>query len=269
MRSGFLAAAGLAAAVVAQAPGYGVVDEMIGGDAPYSLVADLDGDLDFDLLGGDVSLSALDDGTGRFVPGWPAAPSFPAPNPRLADLDGDGIKDLLYGAGSSVFWRRGVPGGFHAAATPLPVPTFLFSALRAGVGDIDADGDLDVLIVSPPTLVNQVRLFVNDGVGVFADATAATAVAATAFNGGKLVDLDGDGLSDVLAWNRAPSAPVHVQRNLGGTFAPLQALPVSGLTSAGAIDGDFDADGLVDVIVSGAPEDPIQFFRQTAPFVFG
>lgn len=68
--------------------------------------------------------------------------------PVLADLDGDGKLDLLIGSeeGGVQLWRNsGTAGAFHFVRdTTFRVSTFDLSS--PAVGDLDGDGDLDVLV---------------------------------------------------------------------------------------------------------------------------
>lgn len=180
---------------------------------------------------------------------------------HAADLDGDGLDDLLIGgeASSSLVELIAQPGiGFEnerllviADATPRPAPPI----------DMDDDGDLDVVLVSP--FDQTVSVYPNDGngnlgVGVRVNlGTHAPLDLAVA-------DFDQDGSPDVAVFvvPQDPNAPdlvaeIRVFRGLGdGTLELEQTLsggelPISGLAA------DVNADGWPDIVVADFFEDKL------------
>lgn len=127
---------------------------------------------------------------------------------RAADVDGDGDLDLVTGGAYQtqlrLFLRDGA--GWIDATDRLPQqPT---SVGDAEFGDVDGDGDLDLLLAdwgaTPPGSSGyaggRTRLYVNDGAGRFADATAAQMpelLVAWSWDA-ELVDVDGDWDLDAL-----------------------------------------------------------------------
>lgn len=150
-------------------------------------LGDLDGDGDLDILH---ELRVLWNGG---TAGWSVGPDFAAlVPPTVADLlvfdyDGDGDGDVL-------LWRDAVPTllrndrtGFVDVTIGTIPTTELFGGLAAAsVGDVDADGDLDVLL----TRGGWSNLLRNDG-GVFARQ-------ANVGVPGVLVDGDHDGRPDLF-----------------------------------------------------------------------
>lgn len=184
---------------------------------------------------------------------------------HAADLDGDGLDDLLIGgeSTSSLVEFIAVPtdaaaGGAFANerlqvindVTPRPAPP----------ADMDGDGDLDVVLVSPDDLTLSV--YANDGGGNLSDVQRLdldthepTDLA--------LADFDQDGAMDAVVFlvpriaNSGEPAEVRVFRGLGdGTLELEQTLPggerpVSGLAT------DINADGWPDVVVADVLEDKL------------
>ena len=125
------------------------------------------------------------------------------------------------------------------------------------VGDIDADGDLDICFANGGgystlgTLLKP-RIYVNSGSGVFADETDARAAGVTGcFRSAEFGDVDSDGDLDLLLaqdFNR----PAKLLINSGaGAFSDQSAarLPTAGLSSARATFGDVDSDGDLDIAI--------------------
>jgi len=148
----------------------------------------------------------------------------------VADVDNDGHPTYIVGSfaqemngvfryvGDGLFVDRAATSKMGRPS--LPMVTFGLFAF-----DVEYDGDLDVLAanghvfpeVSTVEVNNTYRqptqLFLNDGSGIFSDATAQHAVLQQAIlgRGAAHGDLDGDGDLDVIVTENG--GPVHVWRN--------------------------------------------------------
>jgi hypothetical protein len=119
-------------------------------------------------------------------------------------------------------------------------------------GDIDADGDLDIVVLNR----GQDNVLINDGTGVFADQTAARIpVTADTTRAGALADLDGDGDLDLVTGNSRGEAAV-LYLNVAGVFVPgdLGMVPQPNETISGLELVDLDRDGDLDVYLANAGE---------------
>ncbi len=204
------------------------------------------------------------------------------------DLDGDGHPDIFVandGNPNHLFLGRG-DGTFEEASRERGVYLAGDGNTRAGmgvvIGDPDDDGDLDILIVN---LMNQTdSFFENDG-GFFVERTNGTGLAAvtrrtTRFGVGWL-DVDNDSRLDLFeasgrVMNRkdAPRKGDPFRENnhlmmMGeddryAKIAPREAWG-DGLvhTSRGAVFGDVDGDGGVDIVVVNR-DGPTYLLRNTA-----
>lgn len=237
-------------------------------NSTHSAFADLDGDGDLDALVANLGPEQLllNDGTGHFsehpenLPAPPPVLEDISPDVLLVDIDGDGDLDALI-ANENPFDPDPLHGGqnrlylndgaahFSDATERLPVLTDQTGAIISG--DIDEDGDADVVVLNR----GQDMILVNDGTGHFTDETAARLGENSDISrNGALSDLDGDGDLDLFVVN-SRNQPIAVYRNQrGGYFKaiPQNIEPFADETDTSLALVDLDRDGDLDVYVTNA-----------------
>lgn len=124
-------------------------------------------------------------------------------------------------------------------------------------GDFDNDGDLDLLFSRHDVWgSNQLTvIYVNNGAGSFTD----SGIRLPGIVDGSLQfgDFDNDGWLDILMTGASPSLGTNITRvyrnNHNSTFTDIQAdLPA--ISNGRAAWGDFDNDGDLDILVTGAAD---------------
>lgn len=231
-----------------------------GGSAAWG---DLDGDGDLDLLYTGVGSSGihlthiyLNRGDGRFAFESTDLPALAFGIASLADVDQDGIVDLLLGGVAAdggfltrLYYSDG-RGSFSDSGVQLPGLAFG----SADWGDFDNDGDLDLLLsggrVSENLLEGQTLLFRNDAGSLVKTGVMLRGVV---YGSATFIDFDLDGWLDVLVVGEeriGGASEGRLYRNLGdGSFSLAGHLP--GAALAHVQWADLDADGDADLLVSG------------------
>lgn len=240
------------------------------------LVADVTGDGVPDILVGNAGQNVLlvGDGKGGFVDETDARlPAFDdvTQDLELGDVDGDRDLDLLVAnEGANRILLNDGSGRFEEApAGSIPLREAPEETREGDFGDVDGDGDLDILFANVSAFVAGAdprnRLLLNDGGGRFTGVTRARLPADpwSSFDG-DFFDLDGDGDLDILTSNsdtdlaqrRIADAPYLAYLNDGtGVFRQAEEGEILPAGTAGtgfdAIFHDLDGDGRPDLFLAG------------------
>jgi hypothetical protein len=182
------------------------------------------------------------------------------------DLDGDGFSEVVHVGGSGIeILRCGhSANGAYANTWTSKVVRSDGSFDDVALADVDADGDLDLVVTRSATSQESVEVYKNDGKSAFpSSASVVTPYAKppSHHNPHSLAvgDVDGDGVPDVaFTSSRGNQGVVYVFRGLGnGSFVEVHSTlddvwsSEGGLWGANAVAlGDLDGDGRDDLVVT-------------------
>lgn len=180
-----------------------------------------------------------------------------------ADLDGDGDIDIL-GNGvqpAQLFWMENMDGlgNFGTMNIILEMGDYANSIF---VGDIDKDGDLDVITASP--YINEVAWYENlDGLGNFGTKIVITNTLSKPF-AVYVADLDNDGDNDILATSvDAFGGEVVWFENLDGlgSFSTKNSIDSNLVFPRDVYAADIDNDGDMDVLIADQNSNTISWYE--------
>lgn len=181
-------------------------------------------------------------------------PNFGRHSLQFADLDADGYLDVVGPAGDGVYMRRGLGRGDFATIVAFPAPPPIAYPTDVAVGDIDRDGDLDLLLVrlDPGTS----HLFLNDGQGVFVDASQTafgTAGVLGRFLSAEFADIDNDDDLDIVFGCDGPMR-VFVNDGRGHFVEDSSRMPGLVQVTDDFVVADMNGDGFLDLVTGNGGE---------------
>jgi len=160
-------------------------------------------------------------------------------------LDQDGDLDAVFAnmPTQSEIWMNDGSGHFFNSYQRLGD-----SAHGVGIGDLDGDGDLDLLITRASSSV-PTRVYFNNGLGLFTAANEDLGDTSRSGNFVSLFDLEGDGDLDAGIYYSDRSSRVYINDG-SGQFNPL-GTQIPGLPAWGDLDGDGDVDAVAQQFSGG------------------
>ena len=219
----------------------------------------------------------------------------------IADYDNDGFEDVyVTGYGANVLWRN-ARGNAFTATSQAADPRW---STGCAFGDYDRDGFVDLYVANyvqfdPKTIPPRGnpacrfmniatycgprplpgepdRLYRNTGMGTFVDVTKAAGVAEPGYYGFGVLftDLDDDGWIDIYVAN--DSTPNLFFRNQRDGRFTEEALPAGLAVTAdgreqagmGVDAGDYDGDGLLDIVKTNFSQDYTSLYRNEGGGLF-
>lgn len=223
---------------------------------------DLDGDGDPDIIFGDGRVY-INDGTGHFDINFNLAFDTRRGDVALADLNGDNKPEIIGVKGNNSITNQPERDStliLALAEGSKDLDTVSYTALPAarrgeiGLGDLDGDGDLDVVINGErPDQSSFIKFLKNNGNFDFSEYNAGPIVP-TKFGQMKFADLDGDGDLDFLQTGLNTVTffyEAHVFFNDGTGNYTEDTTELIGYWEAFMGLEDTDGDGDLDLYLSG------------------
>ncbi len=175
----------------------------------------------------------------------------------VADFDGDGHDDLVlanaFTARQHLLMKQPLTLAWVEEGGRLPA--MQLNCFSAGVGDLDDDGDMDIVFTdagpqsfSAPGA--KARLCINDGDGFFTEQAAwINASNKIGAQNAKIVDIDNDFDLDVIVDGKSPQTQVYFNDGLAHFNEDVSVIPSASNSTYeiewGDLDGDNDLDGAI------------------------
>lgn len=221
---------------------------------------DNDGDLDLIVTGSDGSGRRLEkyinNGTGYFSGPVTFGTGVSVSSIALGDIDSDDDLDLLVTGwdGSSYRLDKYMNNGLGDFITPISFGTGVGGQFYKGssitLGDIDSDGDLDLIVTGWDGSTERLDKYINDGSGNYSEALPF----GLGVEGGSIAlgDIDSDGDLDLIesGWGTGTDQLIKYFNNSIGNYSISNSFG-AGVRFSSISLGDIDSDGDLDLIVVG------------------
>jgi hypothetical protein len=177
----------------------------------------------------------------------PAAFSIQGRSQAVCDVDGDGDQDAVFAVGGAqqrILINDG--SGVFTDQTAQRLPTLVLNSWGVAFGDVDADGDLDLVFNNQG---GKAHLLINDGTGHFTDSAAFQTVAVNMSSAEQvnIIDIDNDFDLDVIVDGKNNGQQLYVNNGAGGFTYQGSTLPPGSTgtyaTGWADLDNDDDIDG--------------------------
>jgi hypothetical protein len=208
---------------------------------------DADGDLDALQVGQTTGhLLWINDGSASFTAAGPPLGSANTMDLAVGDVDGDGDEDWVEANSTgenSVVWNSSLSGTWGTATYgSLGLGMGGLFAAYGTLGDLDSDGDLDLVV----TQLGTSSVFLNAGIGLMVD--SGQSIGSLTISATALGDLDRDGDLDLVSAGGSGATLVHFNNGAGVFTDSGQSILAADESTSLAL-GDINGDGSLDLVL--------------------
>ena len=197
-----------------------------------------------------------------------AAPAAVAIHPpvavALADLNHDGIPDLVTGSAAGLFVQLSIGDGTIQPSIQIPDATFssqgdsnATTVPEIAVGDFNADGNPDIAFVACTRGSCSLAILLGKGDGTFQPQRELDT--SGSLGGIAVGDFNGDGILDIALANYAASSVDLLLGNGDGSFQPPRSIARAGARSLAA--AGLSGNGRLDLVVADWDASTVQVLR--------
>jgi hypothetical protein len=248
------------------------VTSALGGTAKRLLLRDLDSDGALDAIttyqNSDVVVVLRGLGTGQFGPAVIHAAGVEVNDLDYGDVTEDGIPDLVIvsqrNAGTTYAGLTVLPGqrnGSFADQRTYSFATSTSTPSAVVLTDLNNDGRLDAVVAN--SSAQNVSVFLSINNGVFAARVDYPLPAATTMNSIAAGDVNGDGLSDIVATNTSGTG-VWVLLGTGSGRLGSATLALTNTYPNTVALGDVNADGRLDAVTANRGTNDVSVLLNTS-----
>ncbi|MGH9738645.1 MAG: FG-GAP repeat domain-containing protein [Candidatus Acidiferrales bacterium] len=197
------------------------------------------------------------------VPAYSAGPEVDPSDMAVADLDGDGLDDVILPGpplanAPSLAILKGQTNGMLAPVSYIEG----VQAWALATGDVDGDGEPDIVTVGYTTgSSSTVTTLLNHGQNNFSQISNGS-ISGSFPESATLADIYGSGNLDLLLSVENPNSILLFQNTGGGTFGSPSMIATVAPDNRNFSVADFNNDGLPDIVYTAADETTHILFGQ-------